>query len=166
MARSHPRCPFGIAGFLAPLGRFIGRCLSGEGETSDRLRQDAPATCSWRCGLRQVPLEEASCREGVPERASGPHGGRDHGHFGQFFSRHAGFCRLRGMNVEAIGALGGESDRERDQFAVFRWDGPVVAFAGLVEGQERSCFHRCEGRELRRRREVFGGLIDRHGITL
>ncbi|GAA0000732.1 hypothetical protein BRDID11002_07320 [Bradyrhizobium diazoefficiens] len=40
------------------------------------------------------------------------------------------------MHVEAIGALRGERDRERNQLAIFRRDQAVLALDGMIEGEE------------------------------
>jgi len=72
----------------------------------------------------------------MAQRPAGADGGGDHGGFGEFFARGTGLRGGLGVDIEAVGALGGERHGERNQLAVFARDLAVIAFAGVVEGEE------------------------------
>ena len=81
--------------------------------------------------------------------AARPHSGRDEGRFRQFLFGDAMIARLPRMDVDAIGALSGERDAERDQRAVFDRNDAIVSFRAIVEGEERRALRRRQGEQER-----------------
>ena len=73
-----------------------------------------------------MSLEQALRQQRVAERAAGANRSRNQSGFRDFFARHIGLRRLRRVHIEAIGALRGEHDCERDQLAIFSRDQSVL----------------------------------------
>jgi hypothetical protein len=103
---------------------------------------------------------------GMRQRAAGAHCGGDGRHLRQFLPAGAGAQRAAGMDVDAVFALGGEGDRDRDQFADFWRDravGPERRMVELEEGlglARRQLLQRRYQREIRTFGVAGGGHLD------
>jgi len=80
---------------------------------------------------------QPQAQQRVSQGAARPHRRRDERCLGDLLLGGAGFARLARMGVDAVGALRGEGDAERDQLAVLGGDRAVGAFGRVVEGEER-----------------------------
>ena len=76
-------------------------------------------------GIRHV-IEQAQRQERMRKCAAGAYRSHSEGHFRQLFLGCAMPAGMPGVHVDAIGALGGERDAERDQFAAFARDCAVL----------------------------------------
>lgn len=72
---------------------------------------------------------------GVGDGSAGAEGGGDDGGFGEFGFGGAGFAGVVGVDVDAVGALGGDGYGDGDEFLVFNRDG-AVGDGDFVEGPE------------------------------
>src|SRR5207248_11173863 len=79
-----------------------------------------------------------------------------------FLPGHAMLSRMAGVDVDAIGALGGQRDAECDQLAVFARDRAVLALHRHVEGHEFLAFHWGQCKQRRYRLDVAARLVVRH----
>src|SRR3954447_17483695 len=70
---------------------------------------------------------------------------------------------LPGMGVDAVSALRGERDAERDQLAVFPRNDPVLTFHGMMERHERTTLLRRKAEEIGNAGQVFTALVLAHG---
>ncbi len=112
-----------------------------------------------------LPLEQPQRHERMAQCPAGADGGGDHGGFGEFFgTRSCLRCGLR-VDVEAVGALRGERHGERNQFAILARDLAVVAFAGMVEGEEGLGLCRGKACQMRDGQKVLRFLIGGHDLT-
>ena len=97
------------------------------------------------------------------QRSAGLDRGGDEGGFGDFLLAGAMGAGMPGVGVGAIGALGGERDAKRDQFAVLARDFAIIAFNGIVEAQEGAALGRCKAKEIGNDGQVFAPLVMAHG---
>jgi hypothetical protein len=80
---------------------------------------------------------QPQAQQRVSQGAAGPHRRRDECRLGDLLFRGAGLAGVARMGVDAVGALRGEGDAERDQFTVLARDRAVGALGCVVEGKER-----------------------------